>query len=186
MNPEDKEDSDEELPVLTTGTLLTLFLDWIVFYVDSFFSRVWYNFITMFSLISCITYLFPWIYGESKSRIYLFGVKPHSDVHPFVLFFSRLDYLQELFFFLNILKNFLTEIPIENSKKMDRNLPNIAINYLKTDFLFDLLAFFPFAVLFPGGEINDPWYMNLFLFKLIRLSRGLETFDVDSWIKFTN
>lgn len=150
---EEEIDSEEEqiVKVVNAGTMLMTCVDWIIFRHESIFSRAWYNFITLLSLVSCIYYVFPWIYGENQVVINVFHYD-HSDEKNYIPgqelfpYLQRFDFLVEIVFFLNILKNFLTDFPQENSQKPQRSLAQIAIRYIKGAFFFDLLAFFPFQL----------------------------------------
>ena len=92
----------------------------------------------------------------------------------------------EIFFALNIIKNFMTDFTQENSHKPNRHLTQIFNHYFLGGFMLDFIAFFPFSFILNDDFLSNSFGSNIFLIKMIRLPRGLATFDSEEWFKFCN
>lgn len=52
--------------------------------------------------------------------------------------------------------------------------------------MLDFIAFMPFAFILHDDFLSNSFGSNVYLIKLIRLPRGLTTFDAEEWFKFCN
>ena len=83
-------------------------------------------------------------------------------------------------FGVDILIVFFTEIIDDKTGEKERGLKKIAFQYLKTTFLIDLLAFFPFFELFrfqmveDKGENKYNFYHILYLLRLLRMYKAAQ------------
>lgn len=74
--------------------------------------------------------------------------------HPEREFTKVLDLVMEIFFALDIARNFLMEYVDPEEQKTIRNIKMIAKRYLKGVFIVDILAFSPF---FLRSVVEDSW-----------------------------
>ena len=78
----------------------------------------------------------------------------------------------ELYFLFNIVFTFFVEYDVDGQILPERNLPNIARNYLRNGFLIEVLPTLPLQFLPLGGDEN-----RLYIIKLVRIVNGISLLD---------
>lgn len=127
---------------------------------DSTFHNVWNLYITFCCLFSCYNYSFIAAFGnETVLQMFIF----------------------EITFAIDMIINFFTEIaPLTEKAKPERRLDIIAKNYLKSQFLIDLVPLIPIQIFsYRSKELR-----LLYLPKIIRLRRGFKLFNTNSIMQF--
>lgn len=99
--------------------------------------------ISLTALASCYIYMYLACFGADDKYLYI---------------------IIEAMFAVDMFITFFVEVPIDN--RMEREINQITVNYIKTDFLFDLVPLLPL-------ELFDFQESKLFfLLKLIRIRKG--------------
>jgi hypothetical protein len=88
----------------------------------------------------------------------------------------------ELVFYIDLVVNFLVEKEVSGAEKqtVERDIKKIAVIYLKTDFLFDLIMLFPLYEVLYGKFENDEY---LLLIRTMRIKNGIKAIDANIYIK---
>ena len=109
-----------------------------------------------------------------------------SYIYTFIAAFGNNEYKNikffEMIFCIDIIINFFTEIPpLDESEKPERRIKVIVKAYLKGEFILDFLPIIPFDWMVPE---RDRIHRLLYLFKIIRLKRGLRLFNANKIMLF--
>lgn len=141
-------------------------MKFIVMKEDSLPSVIWY----FLSIICCVasSYFFA-LKAIEESVI----IESHMDEKDKTLIYV------ELFFIFDICKKFITEYKEEGKEHPETDLSKIATHYLKTNFAYDLLLWFPFNYLIG----HDGLKKNLYLIKALRIIKALQIFNISQIVK---
>jgi len=93
------------------------------------------------------------------------------------------DHMFFAIFTISIVINFLTEFTESGETQPNRNLKHIALRYIHSNFLIDILAWVPFHYFV---SIDNKFIRWAFLIKIIRIVEGIQLIDVSKMMKFVH
>lgn len=101
--------------------------------------------------------------------------------------FFIIYYVMESMFAIDTLLLFFTQYQDEEDNKPVRDIKSIALKHIKSDFIFDALATFPFHIVllsrFDDENIKDRIQL-LFLLKMIRFRKMMSLFETKNFQDF--
>jgi len=100
-----------------------------------------------------------------------FGFKKNKPTPQYVM-----DIVFELFFFFDILINFVLEYKDEVDYKPVRSIKKIALKYIKGYFIVDFIATVPLRLIL-SGTVDESTLEVCQLFKLLRISKFSSVLD---------
>lgn len=136
----------------------------LIFMENSWISNIWKSIDIISCIISSYIYAYMAAFGESSLS--------ESAYILYILF--------EAVFVISIIKNFTTEYKSDGMSKPIRDIKKIAIRYLNTGFIIDLLMVIPFAYIFGGEAVRNA--KLCYFIKCYRLVRGFKIFNVSDII----
>ena len=136
---------------------------------DNSYLLIWNIIVSIITVLSCF----------SNLHVTVFQASEHHD-HDRILKDGVIlwQIVQEYMFGIDIIIIFFTEIKDKETGDDQRLFSKIAIEYLKTTFLIDLIAFFPFFELFRFQMVEDMgkdeynFYHLLYLLRLLRMYKA--------------
>lgn len=154
---------------ITQDKVITSWYDSVIINHDNGYLTYWNIVISILTVLSTF----------SNLHVAAFCANEHHDISNFlsdrVVFWQT---IQEYMFGIDIVIIFFTEYKNMDTGDFEREFSKIALNYLKTTFIIDFLAFFPFFELFKEQMLeNDStqeydMYHLLFLFRLLRVYKA--------------
>ena len=106
---------------------------------DNVYLQSWNIFVSILTVLSCFSNLHVAAFNSNDHQ------KHDEFIHDEIVFWQL---LQEYLFGIDIIVIFLSEYKDMFTGDLVRTFSKIALNYLKTSLIFDLLAFFPFFEIF--------------------------------------
>lgn len=141
------------------------------------FTKIWKLGVNILSLISMYVYSYAWIFGPSEIIVHIKVSKSKAGLS------INLELIIEFFFFLNLIKNFLTDYVPVNQRLPVKNFQQIVTNYLNNGFLIDLICTIPICFFIPVESDNE-FYPFLYMIKFTRIKYAIQILDEKQWISF--
>ena len=141
------------------------FTDRFVFSEDAKLYQILHVFVSLLCIASSYLYFYMASFKEMHTNFEL-------------MFFISIC-IESVFLFYSILQFFKAYVSESSIKRQERDLSKIAMNYLKTEFIWDCIPLIPLQGLtFPRHR--ERWF---YLIKTIRLEKGFRLFDVAKFMK---